>query len=55
MARSPGGYICHRPDSMTPPGWIGPGCPPEERRDLTKGQIALEVLDQARADAGRGW
>jgi SRSO17 transposase len=28
------------------------GVPPEERRDLTKGQIALELLDQARAE---GW
>ena len=42
-----------------PPAWlIDParldraGVPPEERRDLTKGQIALELLDQARAE---GW
>jgi SRSO17 transposase len=28
------------------------GVPPEERRDLTKGQLALELLDQARAE---GW
>src|SRR5919206_4249928 len=28
------------------------GVPPEERRDLTKGQIALDLLDQARAE---GW
>jgi SRSO17 transposase len=28
------------------------GVPPEERRELTKGQIALELLDQARAE---GW
>src|SRR4051794_34935003 len=28
------------------------GVPPEQRRELTKGQIALELLDQARAE---GW
>jgi SRSO17 transposase len=42
-----------------PPAWLNEparldraGVPPEERRDLTKGQIALELLDQARAE---GW
>ena len=42
-----------------PPVWLDDpvrldraGVPPEERRDLTKGQIALELLDQARAE---GW
>jgi SRSO17 transposase len=42
-----------------PPAWLNDptrldraGVPPEERRDLTKGQIALELLDQARAE---GW
>ena len=35
------------------PGAAGPaGVPREERRDLTKGQIALDLLDQARAE---GW
>lgn len=42
-----------------PPAWLKDpvrldraGLPLEERRDLTKGQIALELLDQARAE---GW
>src|SRR4051794_2097272 len=42
-----------------PPAWLNDparldraGVPQEERRDLTKGQIALELLDQARAE---GW
>jgi SRSO17 transposase len=42
-----------------PPAWLEEparldraGVPPQERRDLTKGQIALELLDQARAE---GW
>jgi SRSO17 transposase len=42
-----------------PPAWLADpvrldraGVPPEERRDLTKGQIALELLDQALAE---GW
>jgi SRSO17 transposase len=52
----------HCPLSMRlylPPAWLNDparldraGVPPEERRDLTKGQIALELLDQARAE---GW
>ena len=46
-----------------PPAWLNDparldraGVPPEERRDLTKGQIALELLDQVRAEGwpGRG-
>jgi len=50
----------HCPLSMRlylPPAWLNDptrldqaGVPPEERRDLTKGQIALELLDQARAE-----
>ena len=52
----------HCPLSMRlflPPAWLADparleraGVPPQERRDLTKGQIALELLDQARAE---GW
>jgi SRSO17 transposase len=52
----------HGPLSMRlylPPAWLNDpvrldraGVPLEERRDLTKGQIALELLDQARAE---GW
>jgi SRSO17 transposase len=52
----------HGPLSMRlylPPAWLNDparldraGVPPEERRDLTKGQIALELLDQVRAE---GW
>jgi SRSO17 transposase len=52
----------HCPLSMRlylPPAWLNDparldraGVPPEERRDLTKGQIALELLDQALAVRG---
>jgi SRSO17 transposase len=52
----------HGPLSMRlylPPAWLNEparleraGVPLPERRDLTKGQIALELLDQARAE---GW
>jgi SRSO17 transposase len=52
----------HCPLSMRlylPPAWLNDpvrldraGVPAEERRDLTKGQIALELLDQALAE---GW
>jgi SRSO17 transposase len=52
----------HCPLSMRlylPAAWLAdsarldrPGVPSEERRELTKGQIALELLDQARAE---GW
>jgi SRSO17 transposase len=52
----------HCPLSMRlflPPAWLADparleraGVPSEQRRDLTKGQIALELLDQARAE---GW
>jgi SRSO17 transposase len=52
----------HGPLSMRlylPAAWLNDparldraGVPAEERRDLTKGQIALELLDQARAE---GW
>ena len=44
-----------------PPAWLADparldraGVPPQERRDLTKGQIALELLDQARAEGFPG-
>jgi SRSO17 transposase len=44
-----------------PPAWVEDpgrleraGVPPEERRALTKGQIALELLDQARAEGFPG-
>jgi SRSO17 transposase len=54
----------HCPLSMRlflPPAWVEDpgrleraGVPPEERRALTKGQIALELLDQARAEGFPG-
>ena len=45
------GSTCPRPGWATRSGSTRPACPRSERRPLTKGQIALELLDRVR---GRG-